>query len=466
MRPARGLAGAAALALGLALAPAPVVRAQAEAPAVTLTLPQVRSAIAAAAARGDAGLVRLLARGLDAAGQADGEVYFLWAQAEAAAGAPAPALDAAGEAYRRADTGRQRYQAAQLAARSAFAAGQPTTAQLWLRRTYEHAEGDKTREAIARDYRMLRAINPLSFRLNLGASPSSNVNNGAGSRLNYIDGVPAVGVLSPTAQALSGVEYTADLAFGYRLGALSRDRKITAVGRVYTRQVRLSEESRTLAPSAENGDFAHVLVQGGIRGQFRLGDDMVTGGGLVAGQSWYGGENYYHFARAEAEWSRDLTAATAIGVSGYFERRLYDNRPTTEAVAQLGLGLTQVLPGGSRLRARLTFQNANLTGTTRDNHAVSARLDWTPADPIGPVSLSLGVSANYSDHPDYQVGFISVPGGRQDTSYGADIRMSFDRLDYAGFVPVLDIGLSRTESNVSRFETEEVSVGFGIRSAF
>jgi hypothetical protein len=31
---------------------------------------------------------------------------------------------------------------------------------------------------------------------------------------------------------------------------------------------------------------------------------------------------------------------------------------------------------------------------------------------------------------------------------------------------VLDIGLSRTESNVSRFETEEVSVGFGIRSAF
>lgn len=457
----RGLAGALAVLLA-----GPLPALADPAPAVTLTLPQARAVIRDAAARGDLALVRLLARGLEAGGAADGQVRFHLARAELQAGHGGAALDAARGAYRAAETDEQRFQSAQVAARAAHVSGRPTTAQLWLRRTYEHAGDDETRDAIARDYRVLRAINPLQFRLALGVQPSSNLNNGSGSRLNYIDGVPVVGVLSPTAQALSGVEYSADVALGYRLGALHKDRRITAVGRLYTRQVRLSDAARALAPMAENGDFAYTIAQAGVRGQFRAGPGAGYGLGLVAGQSWYGGDRYFHFARAEAEWDRRLDEATELGLSGYLEHRLYDGRPVTEDIAQIGLGLTRVLPGGSTLRARLTLQSSDLTGTTRDSRGASARLDWRPAEPLGPVSLSLGLMASFADHPDYQVGFIAVPGGRQDRALGAEMRLSLDRLDYAGFVPTLDLGVQRTRSNVSRFETEDVSLGLGIRSAF
>lgn len=463
-RPARTL-GRLALLLAL-VAPAPALHAQPAGESVTLTLPQVRAAIVAAAARGDRRTVRLLAEGLAGTGKADGQVYYLWAEAEAAAGGHARALEAAKQAYRLAGTDQQRFQAAQVAARAAHDGGQTTTAQLWLRRTYEHAGDARTRDAIARDYRTLRAINPLQFRLSFGISPSSNVNNGSESRLNFIDGVPVVGVLSPEAQALSGIETTADLAVGYRLGAPQPTRQITAVARLFTRQVRLSEEARERAPAAGNGDFAFSLAQAGLRAQFAPAAGRRIGAGLVAGQSWYGGARYYKFGRLEGEWSQTLAPATRLGVAGYAEKRFHDKSALTEEIAQIGLSLGHVLPSGGVLRGRVTAQNDNTTGRSRDNHALSVALDWTPARALGPVSLSFGISASYTDFPDYRVGFIAVPGGRQDRTVAAEITVDFDRVDYAGFIPTMDIGLRRTRSNVSRFDTEEITLGLGIRSAF
>ncbi|WP_375691106.1 hypothetical protein [Pseudooceanicola sp. LIPI14-2-Ac024] len=471
MRPGRPRLGRALAVLGLCLAglagPAPAPRAQ-DTPetSVTLTVPQVRAAIAAAAQRGDGRIVRILARGLAESGKADGQTYFLWAAAEEREGDPSVALDAARQAYRLAGSDRQRFQAAQIASRAAFAAEQPTTAQLWLRRTYQHTDDDAARAAIAEDYRVLRAINPLSFQLTFGISPTSNVNNGADSRLNFIDGVPVVGILSPTAQALSGVELTGDLSLGYRLGELRRDRRITAIGRLYTRQVRLSDEARALAPTAENGDFAYTVVQAGVRAQFAREGGQRHGLGLVGGQSWYGGPKYFRFGRVEGDWSTRVAPGTRAGIAGYFEGRRYDATGTSEDIAQIALVLSHELPAGSQLRGRLALQNTDATGMTRDNHAASLGLEWRPAGPVGPVSLSFGVSASYADHPNYQVGFIAVPGGRQDKTVAAEVTVHFDRADYAGFIPTLDVGVRRTTSNVSRFDTREMTVGFGIRSAF
>ena len=467
--------GAAALAAGLAVLPLGVA-AQGAAGAVPsvgvaggetrLSVAQARDAMRQAAARGDAPTAALIGRGLTAGGVEDGQVSYILAQAEMALGRPDAALDAAAVAYRLAASDLQRFESAQVSARAALAADRPTAAQLWLRRTYQNTDDAAAREAIARDFDVLRAINPLHFRLAFGASPSSNLNNGSQSRLNVIDGVPVVGVLSPTAQALSGIEYYGDLQLGYRLGAARRDRRISVEGRLYTRRVHLSEEARRLAPGARNGDFAYTLTQVGLRARFADPDGLRYGGGLTGGQSWYGGATYYHFARASLDWARSLGTSTDLSLDGSVERRVYDRQTTRETVVQAGLGLSHVLPGGATLGARIGWTSSDLTGITRDSDTVTARLAYAPAQPLGPVSLTLGVSASLSDYPDYAIGFIAVPGGRQDRSIGADVSITFDALDYAGFVPTLSLGARRTTSNVSRFETEEFTAGIGIRSAF
>ena len=69
-------------------------------------------------------------------------------------------------------------------------------------------------------------------------------------------------------------------------------------------------------------------------------------------------------------------------------------------------------------------------------------------------------------YPDYRILFWSVPGGREDTRSSAEVNVSFDRLGYMGFTPTLKLSSERTLSNVSRFETDELSVSLGLRTAF
>ena len=85
---------------------------------------------------------------------------------------------------------------------------------------------------------------------------------------------------------------------------------------------------------------------------------------------------------------------------------------------------------------------------------------------MGPVKLDLALTLGYSDYPNYQSGFIVVPGGRQDKSIYADVNLMFENWDYAGFAPSLRIRAGRTSSNDSRFQTRELSIGLGIQSKF
>jgi len=84
---------------------------------------------------------------------------------------------------------------------------------------------------------------------------------------------------------------------------------------------------------------------------------------------------------------------------------------------------------------------------------------------IGPARVSAGVVLGYSDYPDY-VALFAVPGGRQDKSVYANVSLFFPDVDYAGFAPTVQISTGRKFSNVSRFDTRELSVAMGIQSKF
>lgn len=78
----------------------------------------------------------------------------------------------------------------------------------------------------------------------------------------------------------------------------------------------------------------------------------------------------------------------------------------------------------------------------------------------------MSIGGSLGDYYDYQVGPFIVPGGREDRTLFGSADFIFEQLDYAGFVPSLKIQAQKTRSNVSRFETNEMSVSLGFVSRF
>ncbi|MEM8579092.1 MAG: hypothetical protein AAGF60_14680, partial [Pseudomonadota bacterium] len=286
-----------------------------------LTLNQARQMAQVALAHGDAALAWRLAEGLLAADPDDAGAHFIMAQAASVAGAHAQARKSAARAYRSTDAPRARLQAAQLAARAAWDEERPTLTQLWLRRAATNAstDGDVTR--IAQDYGAVRRVNPLSFRLAGSLRPSSNVNNGADTALQTVDGIPTEGSLNGAAQALSGTVGTLDLSLSYRIAA-SQNSQTRLGTRLYTRQVRLSGEAQALAPTARNADFASTYADISLWHDFALGADGNTAGvGLTAGRAWSGGSASYDFGKLSARRSIRLSEATRLGFHTSVEAR-------------------------------------------------------------------------------------------------------------------------------------------------
>jgi hypothetical protein len=78
-------------------------------------------------------------------------------------------------------------------------------------------------------------------------------------------------------------------------------------------------------------------------------------------------------------------------------------------------------------------------------------------------TLSLG--ASWQHYADFTVG-LPVPGGREDETLFGQVEFTLQALDYGGFVPSLRVQARKTDSNVSRYDTRETTVSFGIKSAF
>lgn len=463
-RRSAGLIAAAVLALFATAATA----ADTGAPAtgrLSFSLPQARAAMHRSGREGNIALARQLALAVIEANPEDGEAQYVLAQSARRLNRPAEAYRAATAAYRLAETDLQRFQSAQIAATTAYETSRLTMAQLWLRRGHDAAPTDASRTAIARDFRRLRRINPLLLELSFHFSPSSNVNNGSDDSLNYIDGVPLVGLLSPSAQALSGLEYGSDLRGRYRLTPPGTRTELSLHGRYYLRKVRLSSEAREAAPTARNGDFAFSVAEMALRGRHALGERSVASLGLAIGRAWYGGEPNFDFGRLEAGWQVAAGERTRLGLRGFGELRR-DTADRDSQVLQASVFASHFTPTLGTFTTTLSLRDHESVLSIYSSRSVSARVEWQPAKQVGPVTLDLALEGTYSDYPDFRVGIISVPGGRQDRSLAASMNLGFPDVSYRGFIPELTVAASRTRSNVSRFDTTELSLGLGIRSAF
>ncbi len=457
----------AALCLGLMFLPGGAAMPQSvpAAPQAELTLPQARALALEALRQGDAVLAANLADGLLQADPKSAFAHFVLARARSQQGKLGPARRAAARAYRTANTKELRYSAAQMAARLSYREERPTLTQLWLRRAVQSAPNDTVERKLGQDYARLRAENPFAYSFRFSLRPSNNVNNGADSAVQIIDGLPFTGMLSGSAQALSGTIGAVDTQLSYRLKG--DERSLTRLGaRLYVQRVALSSDAKDKAPGVSNSDFGSTFAEVSLDHAFAVGADGRANLKFALGTYWAGKDRSYDFARIAAGRHWKLSTQSAFSLSGTVERRDSAISGTMDSTAlSLTGAMTRNLQSKDRIRLSL---NLRKTESDFDNSQVSnATLGfrYAFAKRIGTAKFSTGLVLGYSDYPDYTAVF-RVPGGRQDKSFYADADFFFDRYDYAGFAPTVRVRAGLTSSNVSRFDTNEFSVTLGFRSKF
>ncbi|MCA0940169.1 hypothetical protein LCM08_12165 [Salipiger pacificus] len=433
---------------------------------MTLSAAQMRIAALRAVQTGHYALAAELGGLLLRADPSDPYGHFVIAQAELRRGNAAEARKAARQTLRYAKTDVQRHEAARVMA-AAYALDESYfLSQLWMRRAMMDVPSEALGRRAGREYKALRNLSRLSLSLELSAAPSSNVNGGASEEISTVDGLPLVGILSPSAQALSGLSARGALSLSY---AVQRGPKSETTLRGYgtLRRVRLSEEARDKAPSVENSDFGASSLEVGLQHRRQLGEKgPVASGSATLGRAWQGGEHSYDYRRAAVSLVQPLGAVTAL-TGGLSWQHQQDATSAYNDVDTFGyqLGVIRDLGTPGTVSAMLIggaaeSENGQITRDTR-----GLRLGYEPGAPVGPVRLSFALSAFEHRYPDYRVLF-PVPGGREDEVWRAEMQVAFEKLDYAGFVPVLDLSAERSESNVSRFETETFALSLGFKSRF
>lgn len=421
-------------------------------------------------ARGDMAMARTLAQALLARDPDDLQALLVLAQAERALGGEAAALEAARRAWALSETDEERYASALIRAQVLSSAGRRTLAQLWLRRAAEVAPDAATRARAIRDFRYLRLRNPWSSQLSLAVTPTDNVNNGSSQDSFTIDGLPWDFILSGEARALSGVELSLGADTRYRLSE-TEDRATDLMLRASHRTYALSAGAEARAPGAEGSDFAYSTLSAGI-GQRRLLGDL-TGGARTAhelsyaawaGQNWYGGDPYGGFLRGEARLAHRLDARNRLSTGLTLEARRGDGAPEAD-VQGLSLGWDHGWSGGQlSLYGVVTLsQSGHETADYRDlrlGARIAPKAGWMQETLGARPSLTLEARERRFDRSSYSF------DGRSDAELSASLEVTFGRVDYYGFSPVVTLETSRTRSNVDLFDTGRTGLGLSVQSAF
>jgi hypothetical protein len=455
------------LAAALALSVAGAVSAQ---DGVTLDVGQMRQLAADTLNAQRWAEARALAEALLARDPGDVTALTILATSAFQLGDMAAAREAAARIYRSDADDRRRYEAARLAGLAASNEDRFGLGEIWLRRAMTVAPSEDDLRQTVRDAAGLKRLNPWSTSLRFSFAPSSNVNGGASSEFNEIDGVPIVGILSASAQALDGWLGQGEVALTYRLRE-SQTSRTALTGLANGRFVILSEDSQAkldadLLDDTEAEDFSTARLQ------FTLAHDGTAERGLFGldgtiGAYWSGPEMDHTYLRFGADRTVNIDAANALRGSFSAEQRFdpEDSIPE-DRVYSVQAQYILNLAGGSQTSTTLGWSARRSDSFNDASESWTLQVGYAHGAKIGPARLSGSVGYQQLRYDDYAVGFILVPDGREDNKLFGNLEAVFPDYAYAGFAPLIRLNAATTDSNVSRFELDEFNIEFGVRSTF
>lgn len=387
-----------------------------------------------------------------------------------ALGQPKRGREAAKRAFRLTKDPVLKYEAAYFAASAATIEKRYTASKIWLRRAYQLAPDDASKARVGQLFKGVARRSPLTVHLDFNISPSSNINNGS-SRTSSGDNPfgGSEGTLSADAQALSGLQYRAAASFQYKLNESQTKRTTLNFGadaRYYT----LSSSSKADLAADPNSsdvrasDYNYESVYAGINHLTVLNKKTTLSYGFNLGQSWYGGSSLSRSigASLRGTYSINPTRLIRYGISAQRQFRLDSKLKSSNSVT-LNTGLIQQFKGAGQLRVGAFVRDTTSDSTQIDNTAVGLNLSYRFEKPVfAKTQMEMSLALQTSR---YEPSFLDS-NGRKDDRVTASSTLIFSDVNYYGFSPTATITASRTNSTVTRYQTESLGINVGLRSSF
>lgn len=361
-------------------------------------------------------------------------------------------------AFRAAESDRQRFEAAMLAARSALAEQRVTRARIWLLRAEENAETKPRQQEVAKVRAAIAQMDPLAVQLRFSAAPSSNVNNGAEATTIDIGGLPFF--ISDRDRQLSGYYALGGASVSYRIQANETSRT-EFLSEVYARKVWLSSKSKALAPGVEGQDFDYSAILAGMRHTRliwpELGPTQIS---LLTAYERYGHKSFARWQEVQAAQlvNRRDEGILRVGARARWTKRFDD--PINDSVT-LGIfgDLSLIAASGMETRYGAYLTSTGADGPTVDNFAlgVSAARDVQVLGSFHP-RVAAGIETR-----DYRSWSISTGGRRDNTAYlTVDLKLSDVSTEFLS--PSISLMMRRTWSTVDIYDRNEMSANFTLFS--
>lgn len=363
-------------------------------------------------------------------------------------------------AWAAADTPGQRYAAALAMAQAQASDGNRLTAQFWLRHAIHTAPDDTARALAIRDFQYVRLRNPVTVDLRFSVAPSSNVNNGSSADYLLLYGIPFT--LSPDAKALSGYEMMtgANLTRRIAQGALSS----TEIGaNLDAVKVTLSDTAKAEAPMAKGSDYDFFGIETFLRHRFATPDSARKHAAtLTFGRNWYGGDPLSNSVRLDFETDWRLSRQLAVGLDLGAERQWRLDQADRSADVVTVAGTVDRAFAAGQLSLGAFLRETQSDSTQIDHTALGLSTSYTWARPVAGAEISAGLSAEMRD---YALSPYS-PEGREDTRISAGVSVFLKQAETMGFAPEISLRASRTDSNISLYDSHDVGLTVGLKSTF
>jgi tetratricopeptide (TPR) repeat protein len=388
----------------------------------------------------------------------DAASQILLAQAHRRSGELKQSLTASRAAWRHADQDFEKYAAALARAQALSQSDRKSEAQLWLRRAAHVAPNDALRAKAVRDYRFVQRTNPISVNLRFGLTPSDNVNNAPRDNTVVLGGLVFV---DDSAVPLSGIEaeFGADLRYNFNISQTRRD--FVAVSWEHTR-IKITDDN--VPASVDEDGFNYSKLEASVGRDLQSGRDKPRHTvALSLGRIWSGGSHLSDEARLRYSQSHAFSGSrflTVQGSVGYADRKDKDIRSGTTMSLNASWSVPVVKDSRLSLSAGVSRTDTDSASLTHTELIYGAT--YTLGQPVVGAVTSLSVFANARRYDDAVFG----ADPRDDDGYVFSSSLLFKDFDTHGFAPKVTLSLRRTNSNIARFETENIGVSIGFQSVF
>jgi hypothetical protein len=442
------------LALGLCLAPA-------AAEETRLSLEAARRAAAGFLAEGRPEAALTLADGVLLGAPESATARMLRARALRDLGRNAEAVQAAGAAWRVAETPKDRFYAAMIQAQARSSNGDRALAQFWLRRAAQIAPDEASRAIAVRDFRHVRGLTPWRLALDLRVEPSDNLNGAPKSNTFTFAGLPFV---NPGAVPLSGVRYGLGADYLYRVG-LAPNRRLSFGVAADVSRVRFSQEAKDRVPGVDAGDYREEDLRLKIGYEARAEDGRWLVQAAVSTQrSWLAGGLLSDAARLDLSYGRAVAAGVILsGRLGLENETRHDVSLLDSQTRDYGLTLSRDV-GQGLLRLDLAYADTASDSRSVARESRRAVLSYALAEPVKGMMPRLSLSYQSVDYDRGPTSFWIDP--REDRQWGLALDVMLPDLDYYGFAPELGVSFHDRQSNYSIYETRGTDLRLGLRSVF